>query len=468
MDTKGLSKFSIRTSDRRTFRRCLRKWDFQSSLRQNLTHAGTEQNINFWFGSGIHFAMEDYHGYNKFEDPRRAFYAYYKSFKDSDLPLGAEIHYGLAMSMLTYYMTWMERHNKQTGFETLWIDPDTYQELPRDDPRAVPACEVEFYISLDMYAVVDADSGKIVDSFRFNEPTYKGEVPSYLVRDWTPAADPETVYYIGTVDPMRVKVIPIYYHGTIDRIVKDRYGRIWLWDYKTAKSADTAKLATDDQVTSYLWAADKIFPFPVYGFVYLQMTKAKAEEPKRLKNGDLSCDKRQHTTYGLYREALIKDYGEVNLAPSKMIDTLNHFAAQEEPEGDRFIRWDFVKRNKAQLVRMEQAIYGELSVMLNPRLYCYPSPTRDCSWDCPFRDACIMTDQDDNDGLEIFMKDFVQRPHAEDGNRDEWRDNIQWLDENGFLIPIEKVLSMDVGTLPIFSDTEEADGDFKFYYEEEC
>ena len=37
MDTKDLSKFSIRTSDRRVFRRCLRKWDFQSSLRQNLT-----------------------------------------------------------------------------------------------------------------------------------------------------------------------------------------------------------------------------------------------------------------------------------------------------------------------------------------------------------------------------------------------------------------------------------------------
>ena len=56
------SQFNIRTSDRRVFRRCLRKWDYQSSLRQNLTRKGTEQNINFWFGSAIHFCMEDYHG----------------------------------------------------------------------------------------------------------------------------------------------------------------------------------------------------------------------------------------------------------------------------------------------------------------------------------------------------------------------------------------------------------------------
>jgi hypothetical protein len=464
MDTKGLSKFSIRTSDRRTFRRCLRKWDFQSSLRQNLTRDGSEQNINFWFGSGIHFAMEDYHGYNKFEDPRRAFYAYYNAFKDDDLPLGAEMHYELAMSMLSYYMTWMERHNKQTGFETLWIDPKTYEILPRDDPRAEPACEVEFFIPLHTYAVVDAETGKIVDSFYVDDHTFR-DIPNYLPVDWTPEADPEIIYeFQGS----KFKIVPIYYHGTIDRIVKDRYGRIWLWDYKTAKSADTSKLATDDQVTAYLWAAKKIFPFPVYGFVYLQMTKARATEPKRLKNGELSCDKRQHTTYGLYREALIHDYGDVSLAPSKMIDTLNHFAAQEEPEGDRFIRWDFVKRNENQLVRMEQAIYGELAVMLNPNLYCYPSPTRDCSWDCPFRDACIMMDQGDDEGMALFMKDFIQRPHAEDGNRDEWRNNIKWVDDNGFLVPMEKVLEMDLGTLPSFDETAEADGGFKFYYEEDC
>ena len=84
-----LSRFTIRTSDRRVFRRCLRKWGLQSSLKANLQRKGTEQNIHFWFGSAIHYAMEDYHGYNRFGDPRRAFKAYYNAFDPETLPEGA-------------------------------------------------------------------------------------------------------------------------------------------------------------------------------------------------------------------------------------------------------------------------------------------------------------------------------------------------------------------------------------------
>ena len=99
-----LSHYTIRTSDRRVFRRCLRKWSFQSSLRGNWKYQGTEQNINFWFGSAIHFAMEDYHGYNVFGDPRIAFWAYYQAFPEDELPSGAEAHYSLGIAMLSYYL----------------------------------------------------------------------------------------------------------------------------------------------------------------------------------------------------------------------------------------------------------------------------------------------------------------------------------------------------------------------------
>lgn len=462
MPVQGLSRYSIRTSDRRTFRRCLRKWDFQSSLRQNLTRTGSEQNINFWFGSAIHFCMEDYHGYNKFQDPRRALYAYYNAFPESERPIGAEPNYALGIAMLTYYMTWMKRHNEQTGFETVWFKEGTYIPVEPNTPGSVPACEIEFYIPLDLWALTDVKTGKILHRIRVNPVT--GELEGDIPEGWDPDDSEKDLLWHGQT----VVSVRVYYHGTIDRIVKDRYGRYWLWDYKTAKSADTAKLATDDQVSAYLWAATKVFPFNVYGFVYLQMTKSVASEPKRLKNGELSCDKRQSTTYGLYREALIADYGTVSAAPSKMIETLNHLAAQEEPEGDRFIRWDFVKRNAEQIANTEKAIYGELEVMLNPNQYCYPSPTRDCIWDCPFRDACVMMDSGDTDGLRTFMNDFSPRPHSEDGNRDEWREHIQWLDPTGALVPIEKVLDLSQWTLPSYEGTEEPDEGFKFLYEEEC
>lgn len=480
-DSYTMSQFNIRTSDRRVFRRCLRKWDYQSSLRQNLTRVGTEQNINFWFGSAIHFCMEDYHGYNRFQDPRRALYAYYHAFKADEMPLGAEMHYSLGISMLTYYMQWMERHNRQTGFQTVWMDPKTYQIREKGDEGAVPAVEIQFYFPLHVYAVVDLAQDKIIDAFccdpendsQVAQATFRSREHCMWVPDeWSPDSDPDHVYSI-TVDGHEInyKIIGINYHGTIDRIVVDQYGRYWLWDYKTAKSADTAKLATDDQVSAYLYAARKLFPFPVYGFVYLQMTKERVQPPKRLKNGQLSRDKRQKTTYGLLRQEIINDYGEVNKAPSELIEFLNHMAATEEPEGDRFIRWDFVKRNDSQLDATERAIYGELSVMLNPNLYCYPTPTRDCSWDCPLREACIASDQGDNSLLQEILAGFVKRSHSDDGNEDSWRGGIAWPRSNSDgttdLMPLEDVLNYDEAIVPILPEEDTNDG-FRFLYEDDC
>ncbi len=440
------SKFSIRTSDRRTFRRCMRKWNWQSSLRDNLTRTGTEQNINFWFGSAIHFCMEDYHGYNHFGDPRRALDAYFKAFPEDDLPLGADVHYSLGMDMLTYYLEWLPRHNEHTGFETAWFREGTTEIVDPGTPGAVPAVEISFYIPLNMVAIYDLDEERIIDHY-----------------------NPEgCAAYAGYPNRNTVEV-PMYYHGTIDRIVKDRFGRIWLLDYKTAKKADYSKLDTDDQITSYLWAATKIFNFPVYGFVYLQLTKDRPEAPRRLKSGELSCDKKQATTHGMYRQALIEDYGEVNRAPSKMVDTLNHLAAAESPEGDKYVRWDFIKRSAAQIDATERAIYGELSVMLNTSLYCYPSPTRDCSWDCPFKEACIATDTADIGGLAQFMAHFEPRPRGEDGNRDEWRDNIIYPAAGEELVPLEELLSNGAlyGKEAAIFPTCGPDGTFAYLYGED-
>lgn len=475
-----ISHFSIRTSDRRTFRRCMRKWDYQSSLRQNLARLGTEQNINFWFGSAIHFCMEDYHGYNRFEDPRRALYAYYNAFKPDDRPVGAEMHYSLGLSMLTYYMQWMDRHNQSTEFETLWIEPQTMTSRNKGDKGAIPAVEISFSVPLHVWAIYDKNQDKIVEAF-YHDPekpakTMEGwasadhcSIFNPLQCGWVPENPPETEYRIN--DSV-YRIIEIQYHGTIDRIVRDKYGRIWLWDYKTAKSADTAKLATDDQVTAYLWAARKVFPFLPYGFIYLQMTKDRVQEPKRLKDGTLSSDKRQKTTYSLVRRAIIEDYDSVQQAPNKLIQFLNAMAAQEEPEGDKFIRWDFVKRSEAQLRNAEHNIYGELNVMLNPHTICYPTPTRDCIWDCPFRDACIMQDDEDSDGLEEFMLGYQKRPHSEDGNMDEWRQGIAWprvgADGTPVQIPLEDVMSYEEALTPVLNGLETPEDEFKFHYAAEC
>lgn len=475
-----VSRFTVRTSDRRVFRRCLRKWDHMSSMRQNLMFDGAEQNIHFWFGSGIHFALEDFHGWNRFKDPRRAFHAYYNAFKEDDLPDGAQMHYGLAMSMLTYYLTWIERHNKDCQFETIWFDAER-NVVPPFTEGATPAVEEEFYIPLGVSAIADDLTGKIYSKY---EPDHiRGTLSSaenthfYHTGKFTDRGKNEEGVRCGiwfdyaTQQERNVSVIPVHYHGTMDKLVIDCYGRWWILDYKTAKGADTNKLDTDDQISAYIWAAEQHFGHPIYGFVYLQLTKDAVQEPKRLKNGELSADKKQKTTYGLLRKELIADYGSVQAAPDKLIQFLNTLAEKETPEGDRFIRWDFVVRSPEQIQTTYENILGEVNLMLDPNLHCFPNPTRDCIWDCPIRDICLAKDRKDTPLQEELLLKWVQRPRAEDdntnSNQEAFESKIAWPTSPEDLVPIEDLLDLGPAINIVFDSHESNTEGFKFMYGEE-
>jgi hypothetical protein len=419
-------------------------------MKGNWKSMGTEQNLNFWFGSAIHFAMEDYHGWNRFKDPRRAFHAYYNAFPSEELPGGAPGVYELGMSMLSYYLTWYPKHNDVAGFETVWFDKDRNPVAPFSE-GAEPGVEQSFYIPLNVWVATTIDTDEIVETYWDKE-----SLP------WTEDPDGEVI-----VQGKRCRVIPIMYHGTMDRIVIDKYGRWWILDYKTAKGADTNKLDTDDQISAYLWAAAQWFGHEFYGFIYLQLTKDMVQEPKRLKDMSLSVDKKQKTTYSLLKQEIIKDYGRVNAAPDKLIQFLNHMAEQEAPEGDRFIRWDFVKRNRQQIDATYRHILGELSIMLLPNLYAYPTPNRDCIWECSIRDICIAQDKGDQETIDLAMSHYEKRPHTEDGNIEPWRENLHYPESEDDLIPLEDILMLDqCMRIELESSTEDTSG-FKFLYGED-
>lgn len=433
-----LSKFTVRTSERRVFRRCLRKWGFQSSKRMNLQRKGTEQNINFWFGSAIHFAMEDWFGHNKFGDITKAFQAYYAAFPPADRPEGADEHYYLGLGMLDYFKEWYPRHNQDYQFQTVWLN-DQGEEVAPGTEGARPLVEESFLLDLGVKAWVDVETEEIIDVKDKNifkaTLTADAEVVEevYYIED-----EPEETVGTGGIslfqEPTRryIKQVPICYHGTMDRIVKDRLGRWWIMDWKTAKGADTNKLDTDDQISAYMWAAEQWFERPIHGFVYVQLTKDLAKEPKRLANGQLSVDKKQKTTYARMRQALIREFGEVSKAPKKYIDFLNHLATLETPEGDRFIRWDLVHRTKEQKISTYNHILAEVKLMVDPELYLFPNPTRDCIWDCPFRDVCLMMDNGQEKEAEEFLNfHFEPRPRTQDGNIEPWRENIPWPEKYG-------------------------------------
>jgi len=346
----------IHTHDRIRYKRCRRKWYFGSALRRHLEPADQGPNIHLWFGTGIHFALEDFHGYNRFGCPATALDAYYNAFKDDELPQGAEDMVELGMAMLDYYLIW--RQNRDL-YKTVWIDGE-------------PQVEVQVQLELTELS--------------------------------------EKVGY------------PVVFRGTIDRVVEDEYGDWWVQDYKTAAYIDLNKLANDPQIGNYVWAAEQHYQKEIEGMVYTQFAKKAPKPPRVLQSGELSLDKRQSTTYKIFRAGLLERYPDGNFPP-KFIEFLNMLAEKESPEGDEFIRQDPVRRN----IHAKESTYNnmmmEVDEMLNPDLYIYPNPTRDCSWDCEFRPACLTMDEGDD--WEYLIEQFYQERGEEN---DQWRNRIKWPD----------------------------------------
>lgn len=189
--------YEVHTSDRISYKRCRRKWAFSSPLRHHLTPSVDAENIHLWFGTGIHFALEDYKGFHRFETPMDAFLAYYEACRNK--PDEAEEYLDLGVKMLEHFLRW-ELHREK--FTTVWID-------------GVPQVECRFALELeDMSAI----AGK-----------------------------------------------PVIYRGTLDRLAMDAEGGYWIEDYKTAKTIDTYKLATDPQINAYIWAAEQYFQIEIQG-----------------------------------------------------------------------------------------------------------------------------------------------------------------------------------------------------------
>ena len=345
---------AIRTHDRMTFKRCRRKWSFISKIREYLEPLGDTKSY-LWFGTGVHFALEDYHGYNRFGDPFKAFEAYMDCFKKEELSDAHLEAADLFEGMLIHYTKrWLPRRKE---FNTLWID-------------GVPQVEVEFSIYI-----------------------------------------PELSDYAGR---------PVVYQGKFDRAVYDSDKKVWINDYKTAAQFDIQKLETDPQISAYSWAGDIVYNTEIAGMAYQQFKKAVPQEPKMLVRGGVSADKNQKTTYGQYLAVLQEVYGEANKFPEANQRLLDMLADTDKPEGDSFIRMDLVQRNKACKEAEYQKILDEGRDMLNDNISCYPNPTRDCYWDCGFRDVCLAMD-DGSDWEYILSQEFRKR-----GDEEDWKSKIKW------------------------------------------
>lgn len=353
----------IRTSDRISFKNCRRRWGWSSHLRHNL---GPKEGISpLWFGTGIHFALEDFHGYNRFGHPKAAFEAYVRARIDHDpqrLPEDYKELTKLGQDMMDYYVLWLQQR-KNTILKTYWHE-------------GVPQVEVNFRFDIPI-------DQKFLDMGGYDKAVYS---------------------------------------GTIDRICVDENGWLWPMDYKTAAQIATLHYATDPQIGVYMWAMPHLYAGKTIGGFYYQQHKKKVPLPGRiLQNGSVSTDKSQDSSRLMYRETLISVYGSVENAPEKNQELLNQFAMQEDEWQDNFIRIDKVYRNERAAQSEGVKILMELEDMLNPDLPLYPNPTRDCAQFCPFHSPCVSMD-DGSDYKHILST--VMEPR--EAVYDSWRVKIKW------------------------------------------
>lgn len=324
----------LRTGDRGLFKRCRRLWGWTSHMMQGRI---MRENADYlWFGSGVHYALEDFHGPNVYGHPTIAFLAYLQATsKVGMLPGTWQEHKSLGMALMSYYADyWL---SVRPGYKTHVVDGEHQ-------------VEVNGVIDLG----TDSRSGRRV-----------------------------------------------LYGFTLDRVIADSYGRLWIVEYKTAKAIKNFHLDVDEQITAYCWCAWKFYGIPVAGVVYQQHLKKIPNLPKVLANGKVSTDLRQATTAAMYGKLLIDMYGSVEAAPQENINAYNHFRMREDEDKDKFIVRTYIERNQNQLENFERRVYLELEDMLNPDLPLYPYPTQSCDYMCPLEAACVAM-EDGSDWQQIL------------------------------------------------------------------
>lgn len=162
------------------------------------------------------------------------------------------------------------------------------------------------------------------------------------------------------------KASMMIHRGTVDLIVEDKYGKLWLGEHKTARDTPSAlELQLNFQASVYLLAATQLYDRPISGVVYNILRKV---DPKRAKT----------------------------------------------PVINRML----VPRTAIELANTSNQLYAWARRMLTDKDY-LPSSGRHCSWMCAYSSLCqCMQDGTDYNDVAEFMYD-VRKEVRDDDERNE-------------------------------------------------
>ena len=195
------------------------------------------------------------------------------------------------------------------------------------------------------------------------------------------------------------KELEVHSRGRIDAMYVKPSGKLGLIDHKTADKMDSEldlKLEGDEQITTYLWAAEveaQYYNLPRAGepfeeLIYNVLRKAGPKPPTTVRGGMFSVDRNNESpTYEMLQEWM-RDAG---LSYMDLDEKHQGYYDWVREVGDEqfFIR-KMVRRNRHQLQNAGKRIYLEALDMLNPDIRIYPNITKGWSCvNCQFRPPCM-------------------------------------------------------------------------------
>lgn len=406
----------IHNSDRASFKRCRRYWNWNSPARQNLVLRADVHGLNIplWFGTGIHYALQEYYTPGLSRDPVEAWKTWFNIQWRGGM-VGKE---------------WLDR---VYDLKPRPVSPNTPEYLAKFGDEPVPFDTMDLWLVRGLEDIIpDSDHEQFDELFELGTgmmryyKDYAERVDDFTIlvaeHDFSvPIWDYEKDTILFSRDmredsPNYEKVLEVHARGRQDGIyIRHSNERLGIMDHKTAIRIDEdyfRKLESDEQCTSYLAVAEieaKYYDLPHKGkpleeVIYNTLRKAYPKPPTELKNGMFSVAREtESTTYELL-QAWVSNHMPgipLNEKQKAYVDYLR------EVGDEQFIIRKSVRRNRAQLVNAMKRMDLEARDMLDPKIRLYPNISND--WlclNCQFRGPCLGR-EDGSDWQQIIKDNYT-------------------------------------------------------------
>ena len=394
----------IHNSDRASFKRCRRYWDWSSPTRHNLMIRADIYGVNknLWFGTGIHWALEQYYNPGLRRDPVESFLTWFSIQWDGGIVTHDWLDkvYDLKPKEVTNPGLPLNDSKWQVrGLNDILPSPDhaEFNEL-----KILGEEMMKFY---KQYAAKTDNFTMFMTEHDFSVPIWDYENNKIL-----------TAIDSREESPNYGKYLEVHARGRMDGQWVKPNGKFGIMDHKTAEKIGEEyfyKLETDEQCTSYLWAAEveaKYYNLPHAGEVFEEvifntLRKYYPRPPTELNSGMFSINREtESATYEMLMEWIDRNIPGVRLGEKQQayVDWLRNVGDEQ------FVIRKFVTRNRHQLKNAGYRLYLEALDMLEPDLRIYPNLTNDFSClNCQFRAPCLGK-EDGSDWEQMIRDNYVR------------------------------------------------------------